>query len=116
MIKKMKVLSLLGCRLPIVFDYTFSDACMTVAVHTVKDKMRDVQISTAVFKQRKVGEWYAHHVEVYPDYRRCGVATAMYQLVQSEVDGSLLPSDDQSDDARAFWKFFKGLPQSAVKA
>ncbi len=108
----MKVLSLLRCHLPIIFDYTQSDACITVAVHTVKDKMRDVQVSTAVFKQGNCGQWYAHHVEVYPNYRRCGVATAMYQLVQSEVCGSLLPSDDQSADAKAFWAFLKSLPQS----
>ena len=109
MIKEFKALSLTSRHLPIIFDYTQTSASISLAVHIVKDKVRAEQISTAVFKQGHSGEWYAHHVEVYADFRRCGLATVMYQFVQGEIEGRLPPSDEQSEDAKAFWRFFRTL-------
>lgn len=111
MIKEFKVLSLTNRHLPIIFDYTQTKVSISLAVHIVKEKVRAEKISTAVFKQGHSGEWYAHHVEVYPDYRRCGLATVMYQFVQGEIEGRLTPSDEQSQDAKEFWKFFSTLAQ-----
>ena len=37
-------------------------------------------------------------------YERKGVATVMYDIVQSEIDGVLVPSNKQSDAAKEFWR------------
>ncbi len=114
MIQEYRVLSLLTRQLPIIFDFTQTEVSITLAVHVVRDKLRAEQISTAVFKLNHSAQWYAHHVEVYPDYRRCGLATVMYQFVQSEIAGCLVPSDDQSPDAKAFWNFFRTVRHSGL--
>jgi ribosomal protein S18 acetylase RimI-like enzyme len=46
--------------------------------------------------------FYAIDVGVKPEYRRQGVATAMYDAA-TEKFGDIIPSKYQTDDARAFW-------------
>lgn len=98
------VCSLIKTQEQIIYDYTKNKCSLTVTVSTVKDKTRAKKISTAVFKYDRDNKWYPHHIEVYSGYKRKGVATVMYDIVQSEIDGVLVPSDEQSDAAREFWR------------
>ena len=41
---------------------------------------------------------------VHPDHRRKGVATGMYHHYERTTGHQLSPGDNQSDDAKAFWK------------
>lgn len=96
--------SLLKKQKQVVYDYTKNPCSLIFTVHTVENKVRAKKISTAVFKYDRDCKWYPHHIEVVPGYKRKGVATIMYDIVQSEINGVLVPSDDQSDEARAFWQ------------
>ncbi len=49
--------------------------------------------------------FYAVDVGVLPQYRRMGVATAMYDAA-AEKFGDIIPSEHQTDDARAFWQSY----------
>ena len=49
--------------------------------------------------------FYAVDVSVLPQYRRMGVATAMYDAA-TEKFGEIIPSEHQTDDARAFWQSY----------
>ena len=49
--------------------------------------------------------FYAISVGVEPEYRRMGVATAMYDAA-TEKFGEIIPSEHQTDDARAFWQSY----------
>lgn len=49
--------------------------------------------------------FYAVDVGVLPQYRRMGVATAMYDAA-TERFGEIIPSEHQTDDARAFWNSY----------
>ena len=97
------VCSLIKNREQVIYDYTKNKCSLIVTVSTVENKVRSRKISTAVFKYDRDNKWYPHHIEVYPGYKRKGVATVMYDIVQSEIDGVLVPSDEQSDEAREFW-------------
>lgn len=48
-------------------------------------------------------DFYALSVGVKPEYRRMGVATAMYDAAEERF-GEIIPSEHQTDDARAFWQ------------
>lgn len=96
--------SLIKTREQVIYDYTKNKCSITVTVSTVNNKARSKKISTAVFKYDRDNKWYPHCVEVYSGYKRKGVATVMYDIVQSEIDGVLVPSDEQSDQAKEFWR------------
>jgi glycerol-3-phosphate responsive antiterminator len=98
------VCSLIKTQEQVVYDYTKNKCSLIFTVFVVKNKVRCKKISTAVFKYDRDNKWYPHHIEVYPGYKRTGVATVMYDIVQSEIDGVLVPSDEQSDAAREFWR------------
>lgn len=49
--------------------------------------------------------FYAISVGVDPKYRRMGVATAMYDAATKKF-GEIIPSEHQTDDARAFWQSY----------
>ena len=49
--------------------------------------------------------FYAISVGVDPEFRRTGVATAMYDAA-AEKFGEIIPSEHQTDDARAFWNTY----------
>lgn len=97
--------SLIKTQEQLVYNYTKNKCSITVTVSAVKNKMRAKKISTAVFKYDRNNKWYPHHIEVYSGYKRKGVATVMYDIVQSEIDGVLVPSDSQSDEAKLFWEY-----------
>ena len=49
-------------------------------------------------------------VAVYPEYRRRGVARKLYQRIEQDLRKQnlrLLPSNAQTDDAKAFWKRYR---------
>jgi GNAT superfamily N-acetyltransferase len=48
-------------------------------------------------------DFYAIDTSVVPKYRRMGVATAMYNAAEEKF-GEIIPSEHQTDDARAFWR------------
>lgn len=98
------VCSLLKTQEQIVYDYTKNKCSLTFTATIIKNKVRAKKVSTAVFKYDRDNKWYPHHIEVYTGYKRKGVATLMYNIVQSEIDGVLVPSDDQSDEAKLFWR------------
>lgn len=98
------VCSLIKTQEQVIYNYTKNKCSIVVTVSTVKDKMRAKKISTAVFKYDRDNKWYPHCVEVVDNYHRKGVATVMYDIVQSEIEGVLVPSDDQSDQAKLFWR------------
>ena len=98
------VCSLLKTQEQIVYDYTKNKCSLTFTATILKDKIRSKKVSTAVFKYDRDNKWYPHHIEVYTGYKRKGVATLMYDIVQSEIEGVLVPSDDQSDEAKLFWQ------------
>ncbi len=95
--------SLIKKQKQVVFDYTKNPCSLTFTVSVIENKVRSKKVSTAVFKMGKHNTWYPHHIEVVGGYKRKGIATIMYDIVQSEIAGTLVPSDEQSDEARAFW-------------
>lgn len=95
--------SLIKKQKQIVFDYTKNPCSLTFTVSVIENKVRTKKVSTAVFKMGKHNTWYPHHIEVVGGYKRKGIATIMYDIVQSEINGTLVPSDEQSDEAKAFW-------------
>lgn len=99
------ICSLLKKQKQVVFDYTKNPCSLVFTVSTVENKIRAKKISTAVFKLTRDNNWYPHHIEVVSGYKRKGVATIMYDIVQSEINGMLIPSDEQSDEAKLFWKY-----------
>ena len=44
------------------------------------------------------------NVMVFPQFRRQGVATGMYDYAESVTSKQVVPSKDQNDDARGFWR------------
>jgi hypothetical protein len=96
--------SLLKKQKQVVFDYTKNPCSLTFTVSVIENKVRAKKVSTAVFKMGKHNTWYPHHIEVVSGYKRKGIATIMYDIVQSEINGTLVPSDEQSNEAKAFWK------------
>ena len=52
------------------------------------------------------GGFYAIDTGVKPEYRRMGVATAMYDSAMEHFDGEVVPSHYQTPDAKAFWKSY----------
>ena len=98
------VCSLIKSQSQVIYDY-YKNACSLIfTVHTVRDRLRDQKISTAVFKYDRANKWYPHHIEVVPEYQRQGVAQTMYDIVQSEISGNLVASDQQSPAAQLFWQ------------
>jgi ribosomal protein S18 acetylase RimI-like enzyme len=53
------------------------------------------------------GGFYAIDTSVKPEYRRMGVATAMYDSAMEHFDGGIVPSHFQTADAKAFWKSYE---------
>jgi ribosomal protein S18 acetylase RimI-like enzyme len=53
------------------------------------------------------GGFYAIDASVAPEFRRMGVATAMYDSAEERL-GELIPSEHQTADAKAFWKARNG--------
>lgn len=104
MLDHQLVCSLIKTQEQVVYDYTKNKCSLIFTVSVIKNKVRSKKISTAVFKYDRDNKWYPHHIEVYPGYKRKGVATVMYNIVQSEIDGVLVPSDEQSDAAKEFWR------------
>lgn len=96
--------SLIKKQKQVVFDYTKNLCSLTFTVSVIENKVRSKKVSTAVFKMGKNNTWYPHHIEVVGGYKRKGIATIMYDIVQSEINGVLVPSDEQSDAAKLFWK------------
>ncbi len=47
--------------------------------------------------------WVAYGVNVYPEHRRRGVATAMYDYAEELLGVKLRQSTSQTDDGKAFW-------------
>jgi ribosomal protein S18 acetylase RimI-like enzyme len=47
--------------------------------------------------------WYSEATDVDPEYRRMGVATAIYNAAKEKL-GRIIPSDDMTPDAEALWK------------
>ncbi len=87
-----------------MFDYTKNPCSIIFTVSVIVDKIRTKKVCTAVFKMSKNDTWYPHHIEVIEGFKRKGIASIMYDIVQSEISGKLIPSDEQSDEAKAFWK------------
>lgn len=50
------------------------------------------------------GEWVPHGVQVVPDFRRQGVATALYNYAEKVLNIKIKPSSSQTDDGAEFWK------------
>lgn len=96
--------SLLKKQKQVVFDYTKNPCSLIFTVSVIENKVRSKKVSTAVFKMGKYNTWYPHHIEVISGYKRKGIATIMYDIVQSEINGILVPSDEQSDEAKLFWR------------
>lgn len=96
--------SLVKTQEQVVYDYVKNKCSFIFTVSVIKNKVRSKKISTAVFKYDRDEKWYPHHVEVHPDYKRKGIATVMYNIVQNEINGVLVPSDEQSDAAKEFWR------------
>lgn len=97
------ICSLIKTQEQVIYDYTINPCSLIFTVSTVKNKARAKKVSTAVFKYDRDGKWYPHHIEVKVGYKRKGIATVMYNIVQSEINGILVPSDDQSEEAKLFW-------------
>ena len=70
---------------------------------TVTDPATGRQVGSLDFSHIS-DEWHrVTEVEVEEGYKRRGVATLMYDWVEKTMGKALLPSDDQTDDAVAFW-------------
>lgn len=109
------VCSLIKSQSQVIYDY-YKNACSLIfTVHTVRDRLRDQKISTAVFKYDRDNNWYPHHIEVVPEYQRQGVAQTMYDIVHSEISGDLIPSGQQSTAAQRFWQHRLTRPYSLGK-
>ena len=50
------------------------------------------------------GEWVPYGVQVVPDFRRQGVATALYDYAEQVLNVKIKPSSSQTDDGAEFWK------------
>lgn len=98
------ICSLIKTQDQVLYEYEKNKCSVIVTAFIVKDKVRNKKISTAVFKYDRDNKWYPHCVEVKGGFKRKGIATVMYNIVQSEIDGVLLPSDEQSEAAKEFWK------------
>ena len=48
--------------------------------------------------------WQADHLWVCDNHQRRGLATKMYDLVESTTGLPVLPSDVQTEDAKLFWE------------
>lgn len=48
-------------------------------------------------------------IDVMPDYRRQGVATGLYRLASRIFRAPVVPTDNQTEDAKAFWGIKKRI-------
>ena len=48
-------------------------------------------------------------IDVMPDFRRQGVATGLYKLASRIFRAPVVPSDNQTEDAKAFWGIKKKI-------
>jgi GNAT superfamily N-acetyltransferase len=73
-------------------------------------KQDDGVVGEAVFAYDKnLGEIRPGNVQVNPDHRRKGLATKMYKMAESYSGLKLIPSKDQSFDAKSFWEYYHKL-------
>jgi hypothetical protein len=104
MTQQQVIVSLPKSKETVLYEYERHQASMWVTASLVKNKLRSKQIARAVFRLAREKKWYAHVAEVDTAYKRTGVGSVMYMLVQSEIDGTLVPSDEQSEEAKQFWQ------------
>ena len=104
MTQNQVIVSLPKSKETVLYEYTKTGAHITFRVSTVVNKLRREKIAHGVFELTRDKKWFATCVQVSDHYKRKGVGSVMYTLVQSEVDGMLVPSDEQSDEAKAFWE------------
>lgn len=70
-------------------------------VHVLKDGQEIAHAHIRGFSQPEI---HSAGTTVHPDYRRKGLATAMYQHAEKITGKKMVPSDAQSDEARALWR------------
>jgi GNAT superfamily N-acetyltransferase len=71
-----------------------------IRVHALKDGEEVGHAHIRGFSQPEI---YAAGIQVHPDHRRNGLATAMYTHAEKVTGKKMKPSDAQSEDAQALW-------------
>jgi GNAT superfamily N-acetyltransferase len=56
-----------------------------------------------VVTDHEAGHLEANHVQVHPEHRRKGVATALYKHVETDMGRKFKPSSSQTDAGKALW-------------
>lgn len=86
---------------PLTFSIESPRSCTAIA----KVGKKAVGSATAWFDSK--GDWVILSSFVRPNYRRRGIATAMYQSIERTSERQLKPAISLSDDAFEFWKSFR---------
>src|SRR6516165_3760452 len=65
-----------------------------------KVSMREQLVARAVLQPARGS---VSDVLVWPDWRRRGIASALYRLIEADLGRALIPGRIKSSDGKAFW-------------
>ena len=88
---------------------TYKHGPITVKIrgNDIKAYKDGIEDGVSTVAPTKAGNIFPAHTIVHPDYRRQGVATAMYNTAQIHLGKKMVRSPVQTDDAKALWSKYE---------
>lgn len=83
---------------------------LEVKVYTNEDQPKEVAFAIFGLKERiedKEPYLRVAMINVSTNYRRLGIAKEIYQFV-NDLGNDIMPSENQTDDGQAMWKYLQG--------
>lgn len=83
---------------------------LEIHVYTIDDQPKEVAFAIFGLRERvedKEPYLRVAMITVSSDYRRLGIAKEIYQFV-NELGNDIMPSENQTDDGQAMWKYLQG--------
>lgn len=76
---------------------------------TVEAYIGNREVGFVQFQKLRDGNYKASMAHVSPSVRKQGIGREMYRYARNVLGFNVVPSDSQSDDAKAFWAHGGGI-------